>query len=292
MKSSMKKTLMCIVMVSGFFLAKAQGDLLSELEGELDSAANFPVEATFKGTRLINGHTVETRQQGVLEFIISHRFGLLSSGSYNLWGLDQSNIRLALEYAPTSRLYIGAGRSSFEKTYDGFAKYRILRQSESGMPISITAFASTTIKTIKDTPVERTFSEKLAHTGQLLIARKFSPNFSMQLMPTLLFMNLVPTDYDQNTAFAIGAGGRYKVSKRVAINAEYYHQVQALASFTKNALALGVDIETGGHVFQLHLTNATSMIEKGFVGETINSFSSGDIHFGFNITRAFQVGKW
>ncbi len=251
----------------------------------------YDVQSTFKGTRLINGHSVETRAGGTLEFIISHRFGELSSGAYNLFGLDNSNIRFGLEYAVSDRLYMGIGRSSFEKTFDGFLKFRALRQKNDGMPVSVTVFTSGTIKTLRQPEKELTFKDKLAYSSQFLIARKFSESLSLQVMPTYIHFNLIGEDDKTNDVFAVGAGGRLKISKRISLNIEYYYQFERLNMETFNSVAVGVDIETGGHVFQIQLTNSRSMIEKGFVAETYNDFFAGDIHLGFNITRAFQLKK-
>ncbi|MEN7550936.1 DUF5777 family beta-barrel protein [Rapidithrix thailandica] len=275
-----------------------QDDLLSELE-EKQEATPTLVTATFKGIRLINGHSVETRKKKNLDFLISHRFGTLNSGSYQLFGLDDAMVRFGLEYGITDRLFIGVGRSSFEKTYDAFVKYRLLWQSTgpNPVPLSVTWFSSVAVRTLREPDVDLTFSNKLANTHQLLIARKFSSNFSLQIMPTWVHYNLIRSEDRHNDVFALGMGGRYKVAKRVAISAEYYWQLQTRNEDTYDALAIGVDIETGGHVFQLQFTNATAMIPKGFIGETRNDFFGGDIHFGFNISRTFQLGgkkeeKW
>jgi hypothetical protein len=269
--------------------ALAQDDLLSMLEEELpDQLAT----ATFKGTRLINGHSIETRREGTLDFIISHRFGTLNSGAYNLWGLDNANIRFGLEYAVTDRFTLALGRSSFQKVYDGYLKFRLLQQrkGQRNVPVSVTVLGTTSVKTLKRFDgFEPSFADKLANTGQVLIARKMNDKLSLQLMPTYVHYNLIEANESANDVLAVGFGGRMKVSKQVTINAEYYYQVSDKGSQYNDAIALGVDIETGGHVFQLQFTNATAMIERGFVGETTNDFFGGDIHFGFNISRAFQL---
>ncbi|MGL1888093.1 MAG: DUF5777 family beta-barrel protein [Reichenbachiella sp.] len=268
----------------------AQDDLLAGLEEEQANELVL-VEATFKGTRLINGHSIETRKKGVMDFMISHRFGTIDGGAYELFGLDQAYIRIGLEYAITDRLYIGLGRSSYEKTYDGFVKYRLLRQStgKKSMPLSATWLSSMAIKTLKDAELDPSFTDKLAFTHQLLIARKFDHGISIQIMPSWVHINLIEEGDVTNDVFALGVGGRVKISKRVALCAEYYYQFQHLNEGTTNAIAIGVDIETGGHVFQLQFTNATAMIPKGFITETTNDFFDGEIHFGFNISRTFQV---
>jgi len=269
-----------------------QDDLLSMLEEEQPEEKTY-VEATFKGTRVINGHSVETRSKGVMDFIISHRFGTIDGGSYELWGLDNATIRIGLEYAVSDRLYFGLGRSSFEKTYDGFVKYRLIRQSTGpgSLPLSVTWFSSASIRTIRQPEFPASFQEKLASTNQLLIASKLNSRVSVQVMPTWVHKNLRQEDEQNNDAFAVGVGGRVKISQRVALVVEYYYQIQKVNSEAFDPIAIGFDIETGGHVFQLQFTNASSMVPKGFITETDNDFFDGEIHFGFNISRTFQVGN-
>ncbi|MFT6865996.1 MAG: hypothetical protein ACJA08_000823 [Cyclobacteriaceae bacterium] len=287
----MKKTVFITGVCLMFTLSlSAQDDLLASLEAE-QTDEHLLVEATFKGTRLINGHSIETRKKGVMDFIIAHRFGTIDGGIYDLYGLDNASMRIGLEYALTDRLYLGLGRSSFEKTYDGFIKYRLIRQStgKNSIPFSATWLSSVAIKTLKNPEVDLSFTDKMANTHQLLIASKLNNNISIQLVPTWVHRNLIQEEDINNDVFALGVGGRIKLTQRMALCAEYYYQFQQLNEATKNALAIGVDIETGGHVFQLQFTNATSMIPKGFVSETTNNFFDGKIHFGFNISRTFQV---
>jgi len=254
------------------------------------------VTGTFNGTRIMNGHSIETREKGVLEFIIQHRFGRLNSGSYELFGLDQANIRFGLEYALTDDFAIALGRSSFEKTYDSYLKYRLLKQKtgNKSVPLSITLFASGAEKTLRDyLPGEKpSFSDRLAYTSQVLFARKFNSHFSLQITPTLIHYNTVPSSIDPKNIFAVGIGSKVKISKHISINGEYYYAANSFESVnTKNSIALGFDIETGGHVFQLIFTNSRAMIEKGFISESTGDFFNGDIHFGFNISRDFYLIK-
>lgn len=264
----------------------AQDDELLELLESDKAKDKGYVSATFKGTRLINGHSVETRTNGVLEFIISHRFGTLNSGYKEFYGLDFSNMRMGLEYGFTDNLNIGIGRSSFEKVLDGFIKYRAVRQSKT-VPVTVTLFGSVARKTVEEEGLSGV--NRNAYTGQLLIARKFNSNVSFQLMPTVIQRNLVPTPEDANLLISVGVGGRYKLTNRLALVGEYYPQISDKSSDFQNSFAIGVDIETGGHVFQLHFTNAVQMNERGFIGETTDDFWDGDIHYGFNITRAFDL---
>ncbi len=226
----------------------------------------------------------------MLDVLIGHRFGRLNSGAYEFFGLDDSSVRLGVDYGLTDWFNVGIGRSSFEKTFDGFLKYVVLRQKPGVMPVSVAAFTSAAVKTQKtgNPAGEPDFNARLTYTGQLILARKFSPLLSFQVSPTLVHRNTVIEQQDPNDIFALGAGGRIKLTKRVSFNAEYYYQFNTVeSSQIKNSVALGFDIETGGHVFQLHFTNSRAMIEKGFIAETTGDFFDGDVHFGFNISRTF-----
>ena len=275
----------------------AQDDLMDLLNKDAPAEINFTT-ATFKSTRIMNGHSIERMHPGQLDFRISHRFGRLNSGAYELWGLDQANIHFSLEYGILKWLMIGVGRGTYEKTYDGFAKFTILRQSTGAkeMPVSLSAFSSVAINSLKWTDPERTnyFSSRLSYVAQVLVARKFSPSLSFQLTPSYVHRNMVSTELDPNDLFALGAGGRIKLSKRVSFNAEYYllaNPKEYMSQQIYNPLSVGVDIETGGHVFQILFTNSVAMIEKGFIGETTGSWGKGDIHLGFNISRVFNLKK-
>lgn len=272
----------------------AQDDLLSLLDEE-EETTEF-VSAAFKTNRVINLHSLENTAAGVFDFKISHRFGMLNRGAYELFGLDAATIRIGGDYGITDRLMIGLGRSSFEKTYDGFVKFKLLRQStgKSNTPITAAIFASTAIQTLRwqNPDRENYFRSRLYHTFQLIIGRKFSESLSLQLSPTLVHRNLVQVASEANDVLALGTAGRIKLSKRVALNLEYIYVLpDQLAPGYRNSLSVGFDIETGGHVFQLHLTNSTSMIEKGFVTQTSGRWSDGGIHFGFNVSRVFTLVK-
>ncbi|AKD05744.1 hypothetical protein PKOR_14930 [Pontibacter korlensis] len=274
--------------------AQAQDDLL-EVVVNSDSATTNLVTGTFKATRLANGHSVETNGEGELLFLISHRFGTLNSGAYEFFGLDQAIIRLGLEYGLTDRLTVGIGRSSLEKTFDGFLKYKLLQQQEGAgrvMPLTLTIFTSTAVRSLRWPEGEHNFDfeHRLTYTYQALLARKFSDRLSLQLSPTLVHRNLVLTRTEENNVYALGVGGRIKLTSRTSINAEYYYLLsdQTREDF-RNALSLGFDIETGGHVFQLILTNAQGMVEKFFVPQNTGYWSNGDIYFGFNISRVFDL---
>lgn len=289
----MKKILLAVFLISVNLSLYSQDDLLDILDEETpENTIEDIVTATFKGTRILNGHSIENRKDKELEFIISHRFGRINSGFKELFGLDVTNVRFSLEYGLNDNLTWGIGRSSYEKTFDSFLKYSLIKQrkGEKAFPFAISLFGSIAAKTQdEEFPiVERTFAENLSYVGQVLIARKFSQSFSMQLTPTYIHRNTVSVDADPHDIFALGLGGRIKLSKRVSLNGEYYLAFNESTSIdARNSLAFGVDIETGGHVFQLILSNAITMIEKGFIAENTGNFFGGDIHFGFNISRTF-----
>jgi len=271
--------------------AKAQDDLLSLLE-EDDSEITY-AEAAFKGTRIVNGHSTKLRNKNQLEFLITHRFGPISGGGYELFGLDEANIRLALEYGISDAFEIGLGRSSFEKTYDGFVKWKFLRQKSGAekSPISIAWFSSMAVTSLRFEGQDVNFDDRIGYTHQLLIARKFNSAFSFQLNPGFVHLNTVPEIEDDNDILYLGGGFRYKFTPSVALTFEYYYRFNELTSVeTFDPIGIGFDIETGGHVFQLVFTNSRPTFEKGFITNTVDNFWDGDIRFGFNISRTFQTG--
>ncbi|SMD38037.1 hypothetical protein SAMN04488029_3601 [Reichenbachiella faecimaris] len=281
-----------VILLCCSFSGFAQDDLMSLLN---DEEGSQEVEATFKSTRLISGQTTEMRTAGILDFVISHRFGTINQGIEQFYGLDDSQIRLGLDYGITDRFNVGIGRSSFQKIVDGSLKYKILIQQtgEKSIPVSLVAFTSLAIKTgegaFTDPTADHPFSDRLYSTFQLLASRKMNTNLSLQFMPTFMHRNLVPSNEYPNDVIALGVGGRYKISKRVAINAEWFPQVTEKGPEIYDALSFGVDIETGGHVFQIHITNSRSMIEQGFISETTGNWGDRDIHLGFNISRVFDL---
>ncbi len=275
--------------------------LPQDIDKLLEEAAGGNTEyatATFKSTRIINGHSIQRMPEGQLDFRISHRFGQLNSGAYNLWGLDQANIHFSLEYGITDWIMAGVGRGTYEKTYDGFLKLSILRQSKGDriMPASVSWFSSIAVNSLKWTGQgDIEFWHRASYVHQILIARKFSERFSLAVNPTYVHRNLVKTEADPNDIWAIGGGFRFKITKRFSLNAEYYHVISKVTEFqglpTFNSLSVGFDIETGGHVFNIMLTNSLAMIEKGFIAETTGDWRDAGIHLGFNISRVFSLKK-
>jgi opacity protein-like surface antigen len=284
-----------VVLAMGLQVAAVAQDtsLLQLLNDSIQPSGNY-TRGTFKATQIVNTPSVEAPSKQTLQFMIMHRFGRVNEGGYELFGLDNAVIRFALDYGLTDRLAIGIGRSSHEKVYDASLKYKLLRQRESGMPVSASLYgvvANTRLK-YSDKPYLNT-KYRTMYSTQLLLARKMNANLSFQVAPAWIHFNLVPTPKDQNDVFALGLGGRMKFSKRMSINAEYNYlpDDQLVTNRTHHSFSTGLDIETGGHVFQLIFSNSVGMIGPYYLAKTDGSWGKGDIYFGFNITRIFNFSK-
>ena len=282
----------------------AQDDLLSAIDNG-DKPREY-IKNAFKSSRVINGHSIEFIGKGVLDVRILHRFGLLNSGFSNLYGLDQATMRFGFDYGILNNLTIGIGRSTFDKEWDAFVKYRPIQQSTGGRrpsPVSVVLVSGITASTTPGIYPERNYyTNKLAYYHEIIVGRKFSEKFSAQLSPTLVHLNIVPLSTDPNDIFALGLGARYKLSRRTALVVDYHYILRnteeeddfvagSLFSTMKNPLSIGFDIETGGHVFQLHFSNCSGMNEKAFITKTTSSWGKGEIRFGFNLSRVFTVSK-
>ncbi len=252
---------------------------------------------TFDDTRIVNGHSIETNAEGVLTFIIAHRFGPMNSGPKFLWGLDNATMRMGFDYGVNKNLMIGIGRSSIDGTIDGFAKYRLLNQAsgDKKVPISATLMAGYAIKTKVFIEPTLDLNQKSSYTTQLLLARQFNQKFSAQLMPTFVHRNLVQSD-ESNDIFSFGIAGQYQFLKNWSLSAEYYLTPKSslpdgsgVSGEYFQSLSVGIQVDTKGHVFQFHVSNSAGMVERIFITETKGDWTSGDIYFGFNITRDFKV---
>lgn len=294
----LKKILCLITLALVIHTANSQDNgLLNMLNDSLNkNAKSTYVTGTFKATHIVNMQTIEQPATGALSFVIQHRFGQLNSGAYNFYGLDNATLRLGLDYGITDRLAIGIGRSSYLKTFDGYLKYKLLRQTDgsNSMPVSVSVLGTMTNYTQKDpSKPYLNFDYRSAYTGQLLIARKITRALSIEVTPTYLRYNLVPTVNDKNDIFAIGSGARMKITRRTSIDAEYDYLPpnQVVSTTVHNSFSLGYDIETGGHVFQLVFSNSQSMLETQYLAQTPGRWTSGDIYFGFNISRDFNISS-
>jgi hypothetical protein len=276
-------------------LGYAQSDLLSLVEKN-DTIKRERVTNAFKSSRVINGHSIEFLGKGVLDVRILHRFGDVSEGVSNLFGLDQANMRFGFDYGILNNLTVGVGRSNVGKELDGFIKFMPVAQTKGpgSFPFSIVLVSGVTLGTQSwsDTTRKNYFSSRMGFYNELIIGRKFSDRFSLQLAPVFVHRNLVQLASEENDVYALGIGTRFKLSKRIAFVADYHYIVKGLdKDVYKDPLSVGFDLETGGHVFQLHFSNATGMNEKAFITNTTGNWGKGEVRFGFNLSRVFTVRK-
>jgi opacity protein-like surface antigen len=277
------------------FMKPVYGQDLMSVLNENEQPKTEYTDAIFKATRIVIGQSVINPPKGNMVFLITHHFGAINTGYDNLFGLKQATIRIGAEYGLTDWLGFGAGLNTLKNTWDGFIKFRALRQSTGArkMPINLTLFASTAIYTTKWENPDRTnyFTSRMSYAFQVMLARKFGQWFTLQVTPSMVHINMVNSNKDHNDIFTLGAGGRVKVSKRVSVNAEYHylfpHQIYSYDAYS--SLSVGVDIETGGHVFQIFLTNSMGEFEESFLPETTGTWGKGQIFLGFNITRMFTI---
>jgi hypothetical protein len=265
----------------------AQDDLLDEIDAEV--TVSTKVSSVFKGLKIVNLESTKTIDKGDFYFVIAHRFGSVKGGFKNLFGLDQSNIRFSFLYGFSDRLTAGLSRSSYEKTYDFTTKYKLITQDREGFPLNIALFGAMAYKTIDPAfgYVRYKDIHRLNYVGQLLISRKINTNLSLQVTPMFLHENFVVQDTQENSQYAAGFGGRYKLDARFSINFDYVHHLnRATENPFVNPLSIGCDIETGGHVFQVHFSNSRHMNDAGFVNAN-GDWATGDIFFGFNLLRVF-----
>jgi opacity protein-like surface antigen len=290
-----KKVITALFVILSLSNTKAQDSSLLELVVDnINAPTSQVVSGTFKATQIVNTPTVESPAKKALQFMIMHRFGRLNEGAYALFGLDNAGIRFAFDYGITDKLAIGVGRSSFEKVYDASFKWKVVRQKQNGVPVSVSAYGmiANSVQKYSDKPYLNA-KYRTIYTSQLLIARKVNSKLSLQLTPSWVHFNLVPSPADKNDVFALGVGGRMKLTNRVSINAEYNYlpDGQVVSSDVFSSLSMGVDIETGGHVFQLIFTNSEGMNSPYYLTKTRGRWEKGDIYFGFNVTRIFNLKK-
>ncbi len=287
-----------VILLAFPLLMNAQDDLLSEID---TTATDVTVESAFKSLKIVNLESTKLAAKGDFYFIVAHRFGFIDKGFDDFFGLDNANTQLKFLYGVNDWLTVHIGRSGFQETYDLAAKYRLYAQKENGFPVTIVGFNSVAINSElkeEDYPNLK-FENRLSYVAQVLISRKFSDKLSLEIAPSVFHENTLRDILDENNAvilpnpqdntqFAVGLGGRYKLTSRWSVNVDYAaHLNRASQSNYKNPLSIGVDLETGGHVFQMHFTNAQAMHETGYLGQTVGDWSKGEIAFGFNLVRVF-----
>jgi Membrane bound beta barrel domain (DUF5777) len=276
-------------MVNFTTIAAQDTDLLGLLDDE--KVTNY-AEGAFKSPHIINAKSMEMLPRGVLDFRILHRFGPVSGGFYELFGLDQASMRMSFDYGFTKNMIVGIGRSTNRKELDAYFKYRLLWQSsgERNMPISLVGVAGITYSPLRG--VEVSTNDRMGYFFEAIVGRKFSDRFSLQLMPNVLIPNQLSGGGEPDFLVSTGIGTRFKLTKRIAITADHYLVLNRDDfDWEDMPLSIGVDIETGGHVFQLHFSNATGMNTRAVIQDPNLSWAQGEIRFGFNLSRWFQVQK-
>lgn len=289
-------TLLAVLLLSAGTHLQAQDEDLLKLVGGDEKPKKERIKYAFKSPRVINGHSIEFLNPGTMDFRILHRFGQLNKGYENFFGLDQASMRMGFDFGILHNLMAGIGRSTYKKELDGFIKYAPIRQSTGpwSSPVTVAFVAGMTLDGMpwSDPTRKNFYTSRLAYYFQAIIGRKFSESFSLQLSPTMVHKNIVPMETDPNNIYALGVGGRLKLSKRIALTWDYAHVLIGMPdSGYYHPLSVGFDIETGGHVFQLHFSNSTGMNERAFITETTNQWGKGEIRFGFNLSRVFQIRK-
>lgn len=258
------------------------------------------VREVFYGTRAVNFHTVEQVGPKVLAYRISHRFGTLRRDQlYNFLGLDgPATISFMFDYGIRDNLMVGVGRDQFNKTYNGYVKYNLMTQEYDGKPLSIALHGKANIISQRDAPVNGNpgrydvFAHRMSYVTQLLIARKFGERFALQLAPTWVHHNLVEASADKNDIIALAATAQYKFTKRLGLSAEYSYAFGDYAVNRSNLFSsgsVGLDIVTGGHVFQIMLVNSVPINEAWAIPYTNTDWFKGDFRLGFNISRNFWL---
>lgn len=296
MKKRLRVWVFCSVMLAPFMQLSAQDtDLLKLVDGN-EKPKKERIKYAFKSPRVINGHSMEFLNPGTMDFRILHRFGQLDQGYKNFFGLDQASMRMSFDFGILRNLMVGVGRSTYKKELDAYLKFAPILQSKGpwSSPVTVAFVAGIARDGLPWSDPSRTnfYTSRLAYYFEMIIGRKFSEAFTLQIAPTLVHRNLVSLKTDHNNVYALGVGGRLKLSKRIAFTWDYTHVVQGMPdSGYYNPLSLGFDIETGGHVFQLHFSNSTGMNERAFITETTSQWGKGEVRFGFNLSRVFQIRK-
>ena len=288
----MKQFLLLFLFVPLFSQEEDLLDLLNDEEIKTEF-----VQASFKGTRVVNAQSIEIPKPKILQFMIQHRFGSIENGFYDLFGTDYASIRYDLHYGYSDKISFGAGRSSYNKIYDIFFKTKLLRQStgKSSLPITIVLYNSIGINSQKkaenDIAIKENFANRILYINQIIIGRKFNRKLSLEVLPTYIHRNLVPKKSDSHSLISFGFAGRYKLSNRVSLNLDYFLPIGERADLFNHGTGIGIDYETGGHVFQIMISNAQGPYEYTFIENSTGSFNSSTLYLGFNISRAFTLGS-
>ncbi len=287
----MKYLLSFLLVAFSTGFASAQDDLLNQLDSVKSNEKEIEM-AAFKGLQICNMQSTKLASKGEWYLLVSHRFGDLTEGFDNFFGLDLAYTKLGGIYGVTDWLQLGASRQTHLKIYELTAKYKLANQEIDGFPVTIVGYntmdINSALKTSEFTNLQ--FTDRLAFSTQLLVSRKFSEKLSIEVAPIYVHKNLYDDTLEQKDLFLVGAGARYKIAKRLSVNLEYAARVIAVEGFTSpyyNPLSVGLDIETGGHVFQLVLSNSQPMNDVTVFSNTSGDWNGGSVYFGFNMYRTF-----
>lgn len=280
----MTKALLFVSLISSV-LVYSQEDLLKDIDTV--STANASSPPAFKALQIVTGQSTKLTAKNEWYVVIAHRFGDVSAGFKNFFGLDDASTKLGVIYGVTDAISLSLSRETNMKTFEFGAKYRLLKQNDD-VPVDLIGYNVMALNTDLDTEnyPHLKFGDRLSYLTQALISRRFNENFSLQLTPSYVHKNLYEPTIENNNQFLTGLGGRYKISKRISINAEYFVNFDN-HSFYKNPLSLGMDIETGGHVFQLLFSNSQLNSDIGYLTNATGKWEKGQIFFGFNLYRVF-----
>lgn len=288
----MKKSILISVLIVFPLIGYGQEDsLLKELDSLSENEQIFELPA-FKALQIGNLQSTKVVSKRDLYLVVAHRFGYLKNGITDFFGLDQANTKIQLLYGIKKNLQLGVSRDSYQKTYSGTAKYRLLKQSNK-LPLNVSLYGSIDVNSQLKKSVYPGLKQldRFSYTAQMLAARRFSEKLSLQIAPIFVRHNLQDLNYTKeqtHNQVLLGTGGRYKLSNRFSVNFDYvYNFTRNKNSLYQNPLTIGVDIETGGHVFQLLITNSRASNDSSFLTETLGDWSKGQISFGFNIVRVF-----
>lgn len=289
MKKNRLKHFLSVLLLTVFGLSFAQDDLLSEIDSA--KTASEKVTTEFKALKIVNLPSTKMAANKELYFLVSHRFGDLSRGLDNFFGLDNAITNISFAYGVTDWLTLEASRSTYQKTYDISAKYKLLTQKTTGMPVNVVGYNDVTINSALDPAINpnfKDFNQRLTYTNQILISRKFSDKLTFELVPTYIHQNYTNKQLEVNNQFAMGIGGRYKITKRFSVNAEFVKKlVDPNFKEYLDPISLGFDLETGGHVFQLLFTNSQPMNAGAYINNANGNWATGKLFFGFNMYRSF-----
>jgi hypothetical protein len=287
----MKYLLSFLLVAFSIGIASAQDDLLNQLDTVKSKEKEIEMSA-FKGLQICNMQSTKMAAKGEWYMVVSHRFGDLTQGFDNFFGLDNALTKIGGLYGATKWLTLGASRQTYNKIYELTAKYKLANQEIDGFPVTIVGYntmdINSALKTSEYPNLQST--DRLAFTTQLLVSRKFSEKFSFEVAPIYVHKNLYDDVVEQKDLFLVGAGARYKIAKRLSVNLEYAARIITVEGFTSpyhNPLSVGLDIETGGHVFQLVVSNSQPMNDVAVFSNTSGDWNGGSIYFGFNMYRSF-----